>query len=181
MKKYINGKLVDLTHEEIAAMQKEQARAEAYERKRELSAEEITAMLIREKINDLSVDDATAYRMRAHYPTFEELVKRKVTAKDAGYKFRHGGDLYKTAQPNIAFVAHYPPGTGMESMYTRIDETHDGSEFDPVPYDGNMALTAGLYYTQDGGVYICTRNTVNPVYAALSELVGLYVERGVNE
>lgn len=181
MKKFVNGQYIELTAEEIAAMQKEQARAEAYERKRELPAEEITAMLIREKINDLPVDDATAYRMRAHYPTFDELVGRGFTAKTAEYKFTHDGKLYKTAQPNIAFVAHYPPGTGMEAMYTRIDETHDGSEFDPIPYDGNMALTEGLYYTQNGEIYICTRDTVNPVYAALSELVGLYVERGVNE
>ena len=176
MKKFVNGQFIELTQEEIAVMQKEQARAEAYERKRELSAEEITAMLIREKINDLPVDDATAYRMRAHYPTFDELVGRGFTAKTAEYKFTHDGKLYKTAQPNIAFVAHYPPGTGMESMYTRIDEVHDGSEFDPIPYEGNMALTAGLYYTQGGGVYKCTRDTVNPVYAALAGLVGHYVE-----
>ena len=176
MKKYVNGKLVDLTPEEIAAMQKEQARAEAYERKRPLSEAEVTRMLIAEQINTLAVDDATALRMMAFYPDFDELVKRGFTAKDAGYKFRHGDVLYKTAQPNIAFVAHYPPGTGMESMYTRIDEVHDGSEFDPIPYEGNMALTDGLYYTQDGAVYRCIRDTGTPVYAALRELVGLYVE-----
>jgi hypothetical protein len=40
-----------------------------------------------------------------------------------------------------------------------------------------MALTDGLYYTQDGETYICTRDTVNPVYAALRDLVGVYVEQ----
>jgi hypothetical protein len=64
----------------------------------------------------------------------------------------------------------------MESMYTRIDETHDGSEYDPIPYAGNMVLVSGLYYTQDGVVYRCTRDTGIAVYAALRELVGLYVE-----
>lgn len=175
MKKLVNGQYIELTPEEIAAMQKEQERAAAYERKRPLTEGEVTRMLLAEQINTIAVDDVTALRMREYYPDFEELVKRKYTAKDAVYKFRHGGDLYKTAQPNIAFVAHYPPGVGTESMFTRIDEVHDGSEFDPIPYAGNMALTDGLYYTQDGGVYQCTRDTVNPVYAALSELVGLYV------
>ena len=39
-----------------------------------------------------------------------------------------------------------------------------------------MELTAGLYYTQDGVKYICTRDSGNPVYHALKDLVGLYVE-----
>ena len=48
---------------------------------------------------------------------------------------------------------------------------------DPIPYSGNMTLTAGLYYMQDWVIYKCTRDTGNPVYHALSELVGLYVEK----
>ena len=39
-----------------------------------------------------------------------------------------------------------------------------------------MALTAGLYYVQGDAVYLCTRDTVKPVYNALAELVGLYVD-----
>lgn len=164
------------TAEEIAAMQKEQARAEAYERRRPLSEAEVSRMIITEQINTLTVDDNTALRMREYYPDFDELVKRKFTAKDADYKFRYGDTLYKTAQPNISFVAHYPPGVGTESMYTRIDETHDGTEDDPIPYSGNMALENGKYYTQDGEIYKCIRDTGNPVYNALADLVGLYVE-----
>lgn len=75
----------------------------------------------------------------------------------------------------LAGAAQWVPGVGTESIYTRIDETHDGSKYDPIPYNGNMALTAGLYYTQDGVTYFCGRDTGNPVYNALSELVGLYV------
>lgn len=169
-----------MTEEEIREhaerIERDSRKAEIAERHRPLSEAEVTRMLIAEQINTLAVDDATALRMMAFYPDFDDLVKRKYTAKDAGYKFRYGDVLYKTAQPNIAFVAHYPPGTGMESMYTRIDETHDGSEYDPIPYAGNMVLVSGLYYTQDSAVYRCIRDTVSPVYAALRELVGLYVE-----
>ena len=42
--------------------------------------------------------------------------------------------------------------------------------------EGNMALVSGKYYSQDGVVYLCTRDTVNPVYNPLRELVGLYVK-----
>ena len=47
---------------------------------------------------------------------------------------------------------------------------------DPIPYDGNMALMAGLYYIQNGVTYLCNRDTINPVYNALVDLVGVYVE-----
>ena len=32
-------------------------------------------------------------------------------------------------------------------------------------------------YSQDGVTYLCNRDTVNPVYNALRELVGIYVEQ----
>lgn len=51
-----------------------------------------------------------------------------------------------------------------------------GTMADPIPYDGNMVLTAGLYYHQDYVIYRCIQDTVNPVYHPLAELVGLYVE-----
>lgn len=167
----------DMTAEEIAEREAAQAAFEAAERTRPLTAEEVTALLIRQQINTLEVDDATALRMRRYYPTFAELAGQTVKQ---GTKFRaddsEDADLYKTIQPELTIQAHYPPGEGTESLYTHIDEIHAGTLADPIPYDGNMALTAGLYYTQDGVIYHCTRDTVNPVYNALADLVGIYVE-----
>ena len=170
-----------LTDEEIAELQeqadRDAARAKVLERTRPLTAEEVAALLIRQQINTIVVDDQTALRMRRYYPTFSELVGQTVKK---GTKFRatdsEDADLYTVIQPELTIQEHYPPGTGTESMYTRIDEQHDGTKYDPIPYDGNMALVNGLYYTQGGVLYLCNRDTVNPVYHALSELVGLYVE-----
>jgi hypothetical protein len=39
-----------------------------------------------------------------------------------------------------------------------------------------MALENGKHYIQGGVIYLCNRDTVNPVYNPLAELVGLYVE-----
>ena len=64
------------------------------------------------------------------------------------------------------------------ALWTEICETHAGTLDDPIPYSGNMALEAGKYYSQSGAVYLCTRDTVNPVYNALADLVGIYVEKG---
>lgn len=167
-----------LTEDEIAALQEQEerdaARAKVLERNRPMTAEEVSAMLIRQQINTLEVDDQTAYRMQEFYPAWSDIIGQ--TAEKAGYKFTYNGDLYKTIPANHTFAAQWVPGDGTESLYTRIDETHDGSRYDPIPYNRNMALENGNYYIQDGVTYLCTRDTVNPVYHSLRELVGIYVE-----
>ena len=174
MKKYINGEYLELSAEELAAMEADAAKFEAYECTRPLTAEEVNSMLIRQQINSLAVDDSTALRMREFYPDWEDMIGQ--TVEKAGFRFKHGGYLYKTIPANHTFQADWVPGAGTESIYTRIDESHAGTLTDPIPYSGNMALEAGKYYSQSGEVYLCTRDTVNPVHNALADLVGLYVE-----
>lgn len=150
--------------------------AEYAERKRPLTESEISRMLIAKQINTLSVDDQTALRMIAFYPAWDDLAEKSFTAGKAGFKFVHDGKLYKTRQENHTFSSAWIPGEGTESIYKRIDETHDGSKYDPIPYDGNMVIESGKYYVQDGVMYVGTRNSENPVYHALKDLVGLYVD-----
>ena len=163
----------DMTAEEIAFAKENAAKAEAEERHRPLSEAEVNAMLIRQQVNTLNVDDNTAFRMKVFYPSFGEIIGRTV---EQGFKFTHGDRLFKTLQAELTIAAHYPPGTGTESLYAEICETYDGSKYDPIPYSGNMALEHGKYYTQDGVTYLCIRDTGNPVYNHLSDLVGLYME-----
>ena len=173
MGKYINGRYIELSADELAAMQAEIARAAAYERRRTLTEQEVTAMLIRQQVNTLEVDDATALRMVEFYPEWADLIGKTVKS---GYKFTHNGILYKTIPATHAFASQWVPGEGTESLYTRIDEVHDGSLYDPIPYEGNMALENGKHYSQDGVTYLCSRDTGSPVYHALRDLVGIYVE-----
>lgn len=134
----------------------------------------IVSMLITEHINTLTVDDNTALRMRDFYPAFESIVGQ--TIEKQGFKFTYADKLWATVQPNLLIQAHYPPGIGMESLYTEVCETHAGTMDDPIPYSGNMRLENGKYYIQDNVIYLCTRDTVNPVYNPLAELVGQFVE-----
>ena len=173
MKKYVNGEYIDMTAADIAAMQDAAARAEAEEKRRPLSLGEVQEMMVRAQINTLAVDDNTALRMVAYYPEWTAG-----TAYAAGDRVVYNGDLYKVLQAHTSQET-WLPGTGTESLYTRIDEQHDGTKYDPIPYSGNMVLEAGKYYSQSGKTYLCNRDTGNPVYHALAELVGLYVEVAV--
>lgn len=137
-----------------------------------MSQSAVNKMLISQQINTLEVDDNTALRMKQFYPTFDEIVGQKVKQ---GFRFRHGDYLWATVQPDMTIQSHYAPGDGMESLYTKVNETHAGTLDDPIPYDGNMALENGKHYSQNSTIYLCNRDTGNPVYNKLSELVGLYV------
>lgn len=174
MKKYVNGQYIELTPEEVAIIQSEARKGELMEKSRPLTAEEVNAMLITSQINTLTVDDNTALRMKAFYPAFDSIIGQ--TIEKVGFKFTYADKLWATVQPKLTIQKHYPPGVGMESLYTEVCETHAGTLEDPIPYNGNIALENGKYYMQDYVVYLCNRDTVNPVYNPLSELVGLYVK-----
>lgn len=170
MRKYINGIYRDMTDEEVTAMQKQQAAYEAAERTRPLTEGEVTALLIRQQINTLDVDDNTALRMTEFYPEWTSG-----HAYTAAYKVQYGGNLWRCMQAHTAQPG-WEPSTATASLWEQICESHDGTLADPIPYSGNMALENGKYYTQDGATYLCTRDTGNPVYNALADLVGIYVD-----
>ena len=171
--KYVNGKYIEMTGEEIAEMQAEARKAQLVERSRPLTEAEVSRMLIAKQINTLEVDGNTALRMKEFYPTFDSIVGQTV---GKGFRFTHGGKLWEVIQ-QLSVQAHYAPGVGTESLYAEVCESHEGTEDDPIPYDGNMVLYSGKFYLQDSEVYRCFCDTVNPVYHNLADLVGLYVER----
>ena len=169
MIKLFNGKYVELTLEEIEAMQEAQAAYEAAERTRPLTESEVSRMLIAQQINTLIVDDNTSLRMTEFYPEWASG-----QSYTAGYKVQRNGKLWRVLQAHTSQAGWEPENAA--SLWTEICESHAGTLEDPIPYSGNMALESGKYYMQDGKIYRCIRDTGNPVYNALSELVGLYVE-----
>lgn len=126
-----------------------------------------------------TLEDAEALQVKGIYFEWADLLdaNHEYHTVKKGFKFTHNGKLYKTEQPEYTFTNVYIPGSaGTESVFSVVDETHAGTLADPIPYNGNMVLEEGKYYSQDGVTYLCTRDTVNPVYHALSDLVGSYVE-----
>ena len=166
-----NGIICEMTTAEITAMQDAAAQAEAEEKRRLLSFSEVQEMLVRQQINTIAVDDNTALRMVEFYPEWSAG-----QAYTAGYKAHRGGKLWRCLQAHTAQTGWEPENAA--SLWTEICESHDGTKYDPIPYNGNMALQSGKYYTQNNILYLCNRDTGQPVYNALAEFVGLYVEVG---
>ena len=171
MKKYVNGEYIELTQEEIAKIESAVAEQMAAEHARPMTMEEVVRLTISKTINAIDIADDTALRMVEFYPEWASGV-----AYTAGYRIQHSGKLWRCLQAHTAQNGWEPENAA--SLWTEICESHDGTKYDPIPYNGNMALQSGKYYTQNNILYLCNRDTVNPVYNALAELVGLYVEVG---
>ena len=98
-----------------------------------------------------------------------------------GDKFTYEGKLYAVLQDHT-ILAHYYPSINTASLYVEVTPEYNdqgeelGTLENPIEYSGNMVLEEGKYYIQDEVTYRCTRNSINPVYHALKDLVGLYVE-----
>ena len=116
-----------------------------------------------------SLTDAEALAVKTLYPKWAAGQSYTV-----GYKLLYGGELYKVIQAHTSQASWTPDAA--PAMFTRIDEQHDGSRYDPIPYTGNMELYAGMYYSQLGVTYRCTRATGAAVFNPLADLVGIYVE-----
>ena len=87
---------------------------------------------------------------------------------------QYGDLLYKCRQAHTTQADRTPDKT--PALWEVIDEEHAGTQEDPIPYSTGMQLYNGKYYTEDGKLYLCNRDTGQAVYNKLAKLVGLYVE-----
>ena len=146
-----------------------------------------------EKITQILNEEKREFKNRELTP--EQRILHKDFApkwgEDDGFKegdvvtkgsfFTYGGKLYAVQQEHT-ILPHYYPSKDTAALYVEVtpDYTEEGEEYgtleNPIPYEGNMVIENGKYYSQDGVTYLCTRDSINPIYHPLSALVGQYVE-----
>lgn len=131
-----------------------------------------------EEMNTLNLSAVEALEVKNWYPVWGETENfREGDTITAGTKMQYGDKLWQALQDHT-LMGIYPPSIATASLYKEVTPEDDtlGTKDNPIEYSENMALEEGKYYTQDGVIYLCTRDTINPVYNALKDLVGLYVE-----
>ena len=131
-----------------------------------------TMNLMKMKINDMELTDEQALSVKSLYPKWEEFINKTLPE---GYRVQYDGKLWNVRQEVNPVLENQPPSIETAALYEEVNETNAGTKEDPIPYNNNMELFEGKYYSQDGKVYLCTRSTGQAVYNPLSELVGLYV------
>ena len=97
MKKYVNGKYIELTPEELAQMEAEQRKWELAEKSRPLTAEEVNRLYIAQNIQTIITDDATASRAVEFHPEMKydgKMIPAKTRINWKGKLKRAAVDLW---------------------------------------------------------------------------------------
>lgn len=127
---------------------------------------------ISKQINRLHLSNKEALSVMGFYPRWEDKIGCTV---ENGFNLLYDGKLWKVRQTHTAQSA-YPPSIHTASMYEVVEAEHDGTVDDPIPYIAPMEIFDGKYYTQNGTMYLCIRDSGVALTHELSSLVDIYVE-----
>lgn len=89
-------------------------------------------------------------------------------------RLQYEGLLYKVITAHTSQESWNPKDA--PSLFTVIDVEHAGTIDDPIPWHVNMISYKDKYYTEDGILYICTRDSEIALQYKASELIGHYFE-----
>ena len=127
------------------------------------------------KLTRATADDATALFGKELYPVWDKDIEITREMIDKGEnRYRYKGKLYKCKNPHTTQSDWTPDVT--PSLWDVIDVEHAGTLDDPIPYDPNMVVYEGKYYTYDGIVYKCIRDSGIPLYTTPDTLLNNYFE-----
>lgn len=122
-------------------------------------------------INTFELTDKEALAVKEYYPEWkEDLGEIK-----QGEKYQCDDLLWECIKDHTT-QANWKPSLETASLWKVVNEEHEGTETDPIPYTPPMELFVDKYYTQNDVLYKCTRDSGIPLSHDLSALVGFYVE-----
>ena len=178
MFKFENGAILALSEKEEAAVMAAYEDYQKQKNRQPMTQDEVFMLLTQQLINTVDIDDQTSLRVKTYYPIFDEIAAKESeedrTVK-AGFKVCHEGELWKTRQKTV-IQSQYPPSIDTASIWERIDEEHAGTVEDPIPYDKTMAVYEGKYYLHNDVMYLCIRDSENPLYADPEALIDNYFQ-----
>ena len=124
-------------------------------------------------VNTMSLTDEQALSVKLLHPEWKEFIGGSLSA---GERVMYDDKLYKVKQEINPVLENQPPSIETAALYEEINEKHAGTKEDPIPFNNNMELELGKYYSQNGVTYMCFRDSQQPVYQNLADLVGIYVQ-----
>ena len=92
-----------------------------------------------------------------------------------GDRRRYEGVLYKARQAHTSQEI-YPPNIVPALWEVVAPEGKGDSPDNPIEYDQSMILEQGKFYIENDVVYVCIRDSGVPLYTALANVIGNYVE-----
>lgn len=141
--------------------------------RQENSKENQAILFAKMTINATPLTDNQAISVKNLHPEWKEFIGKSLST---GFRVLHEDALYKVKQEINPVLENQPPSIETAALYEEINEKHAGTKEDPIPFNNNMELELGKYYSQNGVTYMCFRDSQQPVYQNLADLVGIYVQ-----
>lgn len=102
-----------------------------------------------------SLSDKEAMEVKNLFPIWPDGVNAEGNHVQGQY-VQYKGQLYRIEQPTVKPIESQPPdGVGMLAVYRPVDNTHEGTLEDPIPWVYGMDCFEGKYYSYEGAVYYC--------------------------
>ena len=112
-----------------------------------------------------TMTDDQALTMPDLFPTWEQVLEEAQPLKKDSI-INDGGTLYRVVQDNTTPQEGQPPhGEGMLAVYRPIDQSHEGTAEDPIPWIYGMDCREGTYYSYNGKTYLCKSDMLPCVWA----------------
>ena len=140
---------------------------EVEQKKQEAKLEELMLLNIRPMFLENLPDEQAATIPLCYEPW--EIGK----SYEVGDRCECDGKLWKCRQAHTS-QENRKPSINTASLWEVIDVEHAGTLEDPIPYDQTMTVHNGKYYSENGIIYKCIRDSGQPLYAACSASVGNY-------
>ena len=146
MKKCVNGEYIEMTAEEISAIEVAVQEQMAAEAKRPLTMEEVVRLTIAKTINTIAIEDETALRMVEYYPAPD------AASYAAGDRIQYNGKLYKCLQAHTAQADWNP--VDAPSLWAEVLAGQDGTAIGEwVQPDSTNPYMRGDRVSYNGKIY----------------------------
>lgn len=121
------------------------------------------------RINDVPMSTEESLELMDYFPPWQESMDMPL-----GYKVSYDGSLYEVIQAHTS-QSDWTPDVS-PSLFKVVQVEASGTIDDPIGWQQGMELFNGLYYTDNGVLYLCNRDSGMGMAYNLADLVGLYVE-----
>lgn len=137
------------------------------------SADDIVSQLkelAQAQVAELTDDEAK--KVPALFPLWE--TEKAYAVNDRVW---YQASLYKCVQAHTSQSTWNPKDAA--SLWANVSEESqeaDGSREHPYQWEQGMTSYNGKYYTEDGILYLCIRDSGNPLYFPIASLIGTYFQ-----
>ena len=111
---------------------------------------------IKYSINALDLSNNDAIKFKDYLPDWNDYVGKSLPIN---FKFKYNNQPYQTLQYINVVLSDQTPDI-VYSLYVAINEEHEGTLEDPIPYQQQMAIEKDKYYIQYDVVYIAIQSTL---------------------